>query len=221
MKTKEVIKRYFIFLIGLACNSFGVAFTTKASLGASPIASIPYSLSLCAPRFTMGNYVIMFNLLMILIQWMILRSRADKRKLILQVIITFIFGYCTDFSLAVLADLHPSEYYMQIISLLIGCCILGLGVFFELIGNVGMLPGNAISDTIANALHKEYGKVRMVADISMTLVAAIISLVFLHRLESVREGTVIAAFLVGNTVTLYKKILRPLEAALNRWITAE
>ena len=51
----------------------------------------------------MRNYVIMFNLLMILIQWIILRSRADKRKLILQVIITFIFGYCTDFSLAVLA----------------------------------------------------------------------------------------------------------------------
>ena len=66
MTLKEGIKRYFIFFIGLFFNAFGVAFTTKALLGASPIAAIPYTLSLIFPRFTMGNYVIVFNILLIL-----------------------------------------------------------------------------------------------------------------------------------------------------------
>lgn len=34
------------FLVGLVLNSLGVALVTKASLGTSPISSIPYVLSL-------------------------------------------------------------------------------------------------------------------------------------------------------------------------------
>ena len=40
------LKRYVIFLIGLFVNSLGVSLITKASLGTSPISSIPYVLSL-------------------------------------------------------------------------------------------------------------------------------------------------------------------------------
>ena len=36
------LKRYVIFLIGLFVNSLGVSLITKASLGTSPISSIPY-----------------------------------------------------------------------------------------------------------------------------------------------------------------------------------
>ena len=35
------LKRYVIFLIGLFVNSLGVSLITKASLGTSPISSIP------------------------------------------------------------------------------------------------------------------------------------------------------------------------------------
>ena len=42
----EKLKRYIIFFIGLYINSLGVALITKASLGTSPISSIPYVLSL-------------------------------------------------------------------------------------------------------------------------------------------------------------------------------
>ena len=38
-----------MFLLGL-----GIALVTKAGLGTSPISSIPYSMSLILPRFTMG-----------------------------------------------------------------------------------------------------------------------------------------------------------------------
>ena len=46
MSAKETLKRYVFFSVGLFINAFGVSFITKASLGTSPISSIPYVLSL-------------------------------------------------------------------------------------------------------------------------------------------------------------------------------
>ena len=68
----EKLKRYFVFLIGLFINSLGVSLITKADLGTSPISSIPYVLSLNFP-FTLGQFTIVFSLLLIVIQLIILR----------------------------------------------------------------------------------------------------------------------------------------------------
>lgn len=46
------LKRYILFLIGLFVNALGVSLVTKASLGTSPISSIPYVLSLEFPIYT-------------------------------------------------------------------------------------------------------------------------------------------------------------------------
>ena len=64
------LKRYVIFLIGLFVNSLGVSLITKASLGTSPISSIPYVLSLSFP-FTLGNFTIFFSVFLILLQLLI------------------------------------------------------------------------------------------------------------------------------------------------------
>ena len=58
------LKRYILFLIGLFVNALGVSLVTKASLGTSPISSIPYVLSLNFP-FTLGNFTIVFSILLI------------------------------------------------------------------------------------------------------------------------------------------------------------
>ena len=50
------LKRYVIFLIGLFVNSLGVSLITKASLGTSPISSIPYVLSLKFSVYTRKLY---------------------------------------------------------------------------------------------------------------------------------------------------------------------
>ena len=218
MTVKEGVKRYFIFFIGLFLNGFGVAFTTKALLGASPIAAIPYSLSLIVPRFTLGNYVIAFNILLVILQWIILRDKANKAELALQVVMVFVFGYFTDFSLMILKGIEPGNYAVKLLMLVIGCCILALAVFFELIGNVVMLPGNGFPKALAGLLKKEYGTVRMFSDITMTVIAAVLCLIFLKKLSGVREGTIIAALLVGNLVTMWNKVLAKPAELLRNWI---
>ena len=52
---KELIRGYALFLIGLFIASMGVAFSTKAGLGTSPVASVPYSVSLVSKLLTLGG----------------------------------------------------------------------------------------------------------------------------------------------------------------------
>lgn len=54
---------------------------------------------------------------------------------------------------------------------------------------------------------KEYWGVRVISDVSMTVVAGILCLVFLRKLEGVREGTIIAALITGNIVKVFTKKL--------------
>ena len=42
---KHLAPRYGFFVLGVAINSFGVAFITKSALGTSQISSVPYVLS--------------------------------------------------------------------------------------------------------------------------------------------------------------------------------
>lgn len=58
--TVTLFKRYFILLAGLTIMAFGVAFSIKASLGTSPISSVPYVISLFSP-FTVGTATILMH----------------------------------------------------------------------------------------------------------------------------------------------------------------
>lgn len=206
MSRKELVKRYCIFIIGLILNSFGVAFVTNAELGTSPIAAIPYSLSMIITSLSLGTWVIIFNVGLVAVQFAIQRKEADKFQIVLEVIIAFFFGYGIDLSMLCLRAIHPDAYILKLISLAAGCCIIAFGAYLEVIADVVMLPGDAFVRAIAKAVHKEYGSTRMISDISMSVTAGVICLIFLHELSGVREGTIISALLVGNMVRLYTRL---------------
>ena len=81
--------RYLMFLVGLLFNAFGVAFITKADLGTTPIAALPYTLSLLIPKLTLGNFTILICMLLIASQILILRNKGSLFDIILQIPITF------------------------------------------------------------------------------------------------------------------------------------
>ena len=111
--------RYIIFLIGLFVNSLSVSLITKANLGTSPISSIPYVLSLNFP-LTLGNFTIIFSLLLIFLQLLILRKNF-KPEYYLQIPVSILFGYFIDFTMILMAFVQPESYPSKIIYLLIGC----------------------------------------------------------------------------------------------------
>ena len=137
----EKVRRYIVFLLGLFINSMGVGLITKANLGTSPISAIPYVLSL---RFSLslGEFTILFSLLLVAAQLLILRNQF-KPEHWLQVPVSIAFGYFIDFGLWVMKVVRPQTYGGQVTFLLIGCLVLSVGVFLEVIADVVMLPGES------------------------------------------------------------------------------
>ncbi len=189
------VKRYIIFLIGLFVNAMGVSLVTKASLGTSPISSIPYVLSLNFP-FTLGNFTILFSILLILLQILILRKNF-KPENILQIPVSIAFGYFIDLTMYLFGWVNPGNYLLKVVVLLIGCLVLGFGVYLEVLADVVMLPGESFVRAIVQTWNTNFGTTKIFFDSSMTVIAGVLSFLFAGKLEGVREGTIIAALLVG------------------------
>ena len=201
----EKLKRYLIFLVGLFVNSLGVSLITKANLGTSPISSIPYILSLNFP-FTLGNFTIFFSIFLIVLQLIILRKNF-KLEHILQIPVSIIFGYFIDLTMILFSWVNPEAYIMKIVYLLIGCLILGVGVYMEVLADVVMLPGESFVRAIVLTWKTNFGTTKICFDVSMSVIAAVLSFIFAGSLAGVREGTVIAALLVGFIARLIGKKL--------------
>ena len=197
-------KRIALCILGMVFVSFGIAFSAKASLGTSPISAIPYTLSLCCPILTLGNWTILFSALLIASQG----RHARKADLIAQCVLTLFFGYVIDAAMFCLQAFDPEAYAMQIAATIIGCVFIAFGVCLAIIADVTMLPGDAFVKTVARALGREFGTMRMISDVSMTACAVLISLVMTASIMGVREGTIIAALLTGTIVKFFMMLLR-------------
>ena len=203
-----LIKRYLVFILGVLINSFGISFITKASLGTSPITSVPYVFSL---RFapTLGECSFVLNMLFIFLQLLLLRRDFQK------IAVNFVFSWFIDVSMLLLASFAPVSYAAKLVSLAAGCAILAFGISLEVYANVLMIPGEGAVYAISKVLNKEFGVVKAGFDITLMLTAVTLSLLFFRGLNGIGEGTVISAFIVGMIVRLYNKRLGFIGSYLN------
>lgn len=204
MKHDHICRRILVFAMGLLVISLSIGFITKASLGTPPISSIPYSLSLIFPSLTLGNFTIVYSLLLVLLQLVILGKEADKVSLGLQVIISFVFGYFIDFGLMILGDFSPEIYWERIACVLIGCFGLAFGVYLQIVADFTMVPGDGFAYALSVRIkRKPYRVVRVCSDVTMIVIAALIGMVAMGTPGGVREGTVICALLIGTIAGVY------------------
>lgn len=207
---KNIIGRYMLFLMGLFIASMGVAFSTKAGIGTSPVASVPYSVSLVCTIFTLGGWLNLLSVLQITVQVLLLGKKCKPVEIIIQTVLAFSYGYMTDFSCWLIRGIGVDTYMQQFAYMLLGCIILALGIWIQLKGAVAMLPGEAMNRTISMVTGKKYENVKIFFDVFYISVAAIICLIFIGRLEGVREGSIFAAFAVGNIIKVYNCIYNKL-----------
>lgn len=213
---KELIARYALFLVGLFIASLGVAFSTIAKLGTSPVASVPYSVSLAWPILSFGDWLNAWSVLQIAVQILLLRGKCNYAEIAIQTVLAFVYGYLTNFSCSLLKGITVTTYAGQLLLMAAGCLILGLGIWIQFKGNVAMLPGEAMNRAISQVTGKKYENIKIFFDVLYILISVVICLVFLGRLEGVREGSVIAALVIGNLIKLYNRGFEWLKKRLKR-----
>ena len=201
-----ILKRYLLLLVGLSIMAFGVAFSIKASLGTSPISSVPYVVSLFAP-LTVGTATIVMHCVFILLQILILRRNYHPIQL-MQLPVAVFFGYLTDFGVWAVRGIHCSTYWQQWIVCLIGILLVAAGVSLEVKAGVVVLAGEGVVLAICKVLPKiKFGYMKVGFDVTLVVIACILSFTFTGHLQGVREGTVAAALLVGLIAKQIGKLL--------------
>ena len=191
----SLLKRYLILLAGLAVMAFGVACSIKANLGTSPISSVPYVISLFSP-LTVGTAIILMHCVFILIQILLLRKQYHLIQL-MQLPVAVFFGYLTDFGVWAVRGISCNTYWQQWILCLIGIFLVAVGVSLEVKAGVVVLAGEGVVLAICKIFPVKFGYMKVGFDVTLVVIACILSLVFTGHLQGVREGTVAAALLVG------------------------
>ena len=207
---KQVIKNYALFLIGLFIASMGVALSAKAGLGTSPVASVPYSVSLVNHTLTFGWWLNMWSVLQIAVQIALLRKKCKPVEIIIQTVLAFVYGYLTDFSCKLISGLQANTYIMQFALMILSCFVLGFGIWIQFKGGVAMLPGEAMNRAISEVTGRKYENIKIFIDVLYIIVAAAICFIFIGKLEGVREGSIIAAVFIGNIIKLYNSLYNKL-----------
>lgn len=212
---REILRRYFIFFLSLFIMSFGVSLVTRSLMGTSPISSVPYVWSLHT-ALSMGTYIIILNAILILAQIIMLgKSGIMERRieLLMQIPVSLLFGVFIDITMAILSFWHPADYIQQLISCILGCGIMAVGISLEVSADVCMNSGEYVLHIASVKFRKEFGTMKIMFDVTLLLIAIGCSWIFAGRIDGVREGTIIVAVLTGPLV----RFLRPRFRFVDRW----
>lgn len=182
----------------------GITFVTKSNLGTTAIASIPYVLSLAfKPSF--GMFTFLANLTFLLMQILILRKDFPKIQY-LQLIVGPILGLFVDIWMSFFGFLNPINFLSRIAVTILGCFVLAMSITLQLKADVVVNPGEGIVNTLAYKAKTEFGKIKSYFDISLIIIAGILSFILMGKINGIGLATLITAALIGPLVRLIAKI---------------
>ena len=195
-----MIKRICQFVVGLFIMSFGVAFSIVSTLGTTPISSISYALVLITD-INIGITTFVFNAALILLQFLILRSRFHKKRL-LQLINCVVFSYFNALALAVVSQIpFDGSIPMMAVFLVVSIFLTAFGIFVYMPANIAPLPGEGCVEAITIVTGWRFSTIKIAFDATMVAVSLVMcALWYTNVFGAVNVGTVISAFMVGFTL---------------------
>lgn len=200
MTKKELAKRYMLFILGLFVCALGVAVTKHGELGVSPVSSVANILCIKFDFLSLGDWLIIWNCVLIMGQIVILR-RDFRIYQLLQVPLSFLFGWFTDLGMLMVSGIPTDLYVARLALVAAGTVIVGLGVYISVTADVIMNSGEAFVKAISDKTGREFGNVKIGFDISCVVTAVVLSLLFFRgQILGTREGTLIAALFTGIVV---------------------
>jgi len=192
------VQRWLTFLTGVFVMSVGIALSVHGQLGTAPISTFPAVIN-AATSWSVGSVTVLMNMVFVLVQILILRRRFQLFQLV-QLPIAMVFGAVVDLSLFLTSWTQTNNYLLQWVVTICGALILGVGVYIQIQPKLLYLPGEGLVMALTQVTGVRFGTMKQLVDWSLVIISAIVSLILMHRLEGVREGTVFAAFAVGGVV---------------------
>lgn len=185
--------------------ALGVVFSINSGLGVSPVNSLPYVVHYVSGISLFVSVTVIFAFY-VLLQIIILR-REFKWKNLLQLVFSTLFGFFAN-SLAALLPFTIPSYPGKLLMLAISSCLIAIGLFLYLQADIVPMPMEGLTLTIADKTGKPFHIIKIIVDVCSVAAGVAISLLATGQLNGIREGTIIAAILVGRVTGWLAKPLR-------------
>lgn len=214
MDKNELIRRYVVYIAGLYVFSLGIALVARSTLGATPVSSWAYAMSVHA-NLSYGTYSFLIHLAMIAYQIVIMYKHGLKKEwfnILLQLPFSLIFGIFLDVNMFLTSSVCPSSIYMCFMVLAVACLIHAFGVFMQVCGKVTMMSAEGFVFYTCQRWNLRFWRTKIKFDLSMVMLAIITSLTFDFSWASVTAtvgiGTAIDAAMVGRIYKFYAKRIK-------------
>jgi uncharacterized protein len=197
----NLICRIVIYLLGIIVLALGLILNTEAGMGASAILSVPYTISQ-GTGLNFANLTLIFYCLLVVAEFIV---KGSNRQLIdvLQIPFSIVFTRFMNLFKVLLGYESGVSFTRDLITLIIGLILTGVGVCLivdmQLIPN----PGDGIVSAIADRIHKDLGFTKNCVDFSCLCISLILGFFFGSPLLGVGLGTVLAMIGVGRVIAIF------------------
>src|SRR5699024_10957741 len=168
----------------------------------TPITSPPYVLSLSLP-ISFGMLTMLANFVFVLIEIIVLGKDFPKEQY-LQLIVGPILGLYIDFWSYFILYIPQPFYIIQLLMIIIECTIISYCTVLQVKENVVNNPAEGVIKAFEFKTSKQFVSIMLYFDISLVVIAVIISFVSLGTIAGVREGTVISALIIGPLIKMFQ-----------------
>lgn len=156
--------------------------------------------------FSFGQITMGMHCILVLLQIIILRKDYKWIQLV-QIPVAILFGFLSDWTLLLLSNISYDTYWQQWTLCIIGILLVALGVSMEISSKASTLAGEGFVLAVCQKSRISVGNMKIIFDCSLVGLAVLFSLIFLHELVGVREGTAASMILVGSFVKIFNKII--------------
>ncbi|MCJ7834020.1 DUF6198 family protein [Cuneatibacter sp. NSJ-177] len=196
-------KRILYYVLGLNLIAIAVVLNIRYSIGVAAFSSLMYAISEIY-QISLGTASIICYLVFVLVQCML--SRKITLTYILEIPLSFAFGFLTDVYDFWIPELHISLFYRSAF-FIVTMFVTAMGVFLCVKTDFVLTPTDGIVNTISEVFDLPFSTVKNIFDLSLVALSAIVCLINHADFYGIGIGTVLSAIFIGRIIKIYEGYL--------------
>ena len=199
------INRIIIYICGIFLLALGGVLAIKSNLGASPVSSLPLSISKVS-SISLGTAAAILFTIYVGMQ-IILLKRDFKMIQLLQIVFAILFGQIMNF-FNLIININVDSFYIRIFICILSFFITSLGIVFTITADIVPVAPDGLSQAISKKARIDFGKAKIYFDCVIVILSGSILLFNGKGLDGLGIGTILSALLVGRIVAYINKNLK-------------
>ena len=199
------INRVVIYICGIFLLALGGVLAIKSNLGASPVSSLPLSISKVSSVSLGAAATILFSLYVGL--QLVILKKDFKLIQLMQIVFAILFGQVMNF-FNLIININVDDFYIRIIICILSFFVSAFGIIFTITANIVPVAPDGLTQAISKKAKINFGKAKVYFDCVVVILSIIILVVNSKSLDGLGIGTVLSAVLVGRIVEQVNKYFK-------------